>query len=311
MSNFNFELALNLVKSTEQFPVDFDDAWQWLEYSRKDVAKKAFEKCGFLENVDYVVLRLSVESDNEAILSPQEKAVLQRTQVIKLTNECFKVWAMMAGTVKGKEVRLYYLECEKIAQHKEKAEDKLLEKTLKMLEQTNQRLETNEKIIQQSLQSVSILEEEKFEREYYLNQIHEITKEYPLFSSLFQFALTLKNEQYMFPLIGYTVKQILEMFTVTSVSSKRFSNLCSDLYFLNKNKKPNEIGTYKYTGDELIYPSLILFKLEDYSWDEIKEKFEINFKLKYPTSNRRAFNEVMKRKERQLKNNEEIKGLLD
>lgn len=295
MTNFNFELALNLVKSTEQFPVDFNDAWQWLEYSTKADAKVSFKKCGFLKDVDFI-------SFQELGGKPQGG---RPKEVIKLTNECFKMWAMMAGTAKGKEVRLYYLECEKIAQHKEKAEDKLLEKTLKMLEQTNQRLETNEKIIQQSLQSVSILEEEKFEREYYLNQIHEITKEHPLFSSLIQFALTLKNEQYMFPLIGYTVKQILKMFTVTSVSSKRFSNLCSDLYFLNKNKKPNEIGTYKYTGDELIYPSLILFKLEDYSWDEIKEKFEINFKLKYPTSNRRAFNEVMKRKERQLK------GLLD
>lgn len=189
--------------------------------------------------------------------------------------------------------------------------EKELHSTQVELMQTQGLVIQNQDLIKQSLQVVSILEEEKFEREYYLNQLHEITKEHPLFSSLIQFALTIKNEQYTFPLIGYTVKQILEMFTVNSVSEKRFANLCSDLYFLNKNKKPNEIGTYKYVGEELIYPCLILFKLEDYSWDEIKEKLEINYNLKFPTSNRKAFVEVMKRKERQLKNNEDLKGLLD
>lgn len=181
--------------------------------------------------------------------------------------------------------------------------EKELHSTQVELMQTQGLVIQNQDLIKQSLQAVSILEEEKFEREYYLNQLHEITKEHPLFSSLIQFALTIKNEEYMFPLIGYTVKQILGMFTVTSVSAKRFANLCSDLYFLNKNKKPNESGTYKYVGDELIYPSLILFKLEDYSWGEIKEKFEINYKLKFPTSNRKAFTEVMKQRERRLKNN--------
>lgn len=46
---FNLDLAKQLVDSKEEFPVLFDDAFVWLEYTRKDNAKRAFEKCGFIE----------------------------------------------------------------------------------------------------------------------------------------------------------------------------------------------------------------------------------------------------------------------
>lgn len=117
MTDFNLTTALNLIESTEQFPVDFDDAWVWYGFSRKDHAKRNFDSSDFIETVDYVVLPLTEESDNQALLSPQEKAVLQRKQKIKLTLECFKSWGMMIGTPKGKEVRKYFLECEKIAKN--------------------------------------------------------------------------------------------------------------------------------------------------------------------------------------------------
>ena len=38
-----------------------------------------------------------------------------RYEEIRLTIDCFKSLAMMAGTQRGKEVRMYFLECEKIA----------------------------------------------------------------------------------------------------------------------------------------------------------------------------------------------------
>jgi phage anti-repressor protein len=277
-----------LVNSTEQFPVDFEDAWQWLEYSRKDVAKKAFDKCGFIENVDYVVLRLSVESDNEAVLSPQEKAILQRTQVIKLTNECFKVWAMMAGTPKGKEVRLYYLECEKIAKEREKIQYQLPT-------EISQLIQENHKVIQQSMQCISVLEDEKFHREFYLNQIEEITKEHPLFRSMLQLALIIKAEDYHFPDVSYTVRQILDMFSISTSTERRFSLLCSSLYWFNYNKKPNEKGVYTYTGKDLIYPSVILFKQENYDWKTIKFKFEMDYKIRFPSSNRKELKQLIEK----------------
>lgn len=104
--SFSLELAQQLYKSAEQFPVDFDDAWMWLEYSRKDNAKVNFLKCGFVEGVDFEVLKVQE-------LRPQ--GGYSNREDIYLTCECFKQWGMMAGTEKGKQIRLYFLECERVA----------------------------------------------------------------------------------------------------------------------------------------------------------------------------------------------------
>jgi anti-repressor protein len=58
MTEFNLNVAQSLVESNEKFPVDFDDAWQWLEYSRKDNAKTNLLKCGFVEEIDFRLLNL-------------------------------------------------------------------------------------------------------------------------------------------------------------------------------------------------------------------------------------------------------------
>lgn len=118
MSDFNFDVALSLYNSSDLFPVDFDDAWVWFEFSTKSSAKRSLDSCNFIENFDYtVVLPLTVQSDNHSSLSPQEKAVLQNTKKIKLTVDCFKTWGMQIGTPKGKEVRKYFLECERVAKN--------------------------------------------------------------------------------------------------------------------------------------------------------------------------------------------------
>ncbi|MGL6342712.1 MAG: GIY-YIG nuclease family protein [Waterburya sp.] len=52
---FTQETANNLFNSSEQFPVDFDDAWRWLEYSKKDKAKD-YLIANLEEGIDYVIL---------------------------------------------------------------------------------------------------------------------------------------------------------------------------------------------------------------------------------------------------------------
>jgi len=108
--NFTLDTAKNLVDSVERFPVDFEMAWQWLAFSRKDVAKRSFEKCEFVETLDFSSLRQKVEREIGATSK----------EIIKMTVDCFKCWAMMSNTAKGKEVRQYFLECEKIAKEKSK-----------------------------------------------------------------------------------------------------------------------------------------------------------------------------------------------
>lgn len=54
MADFNKELALVLLESFEDYPVDLDDAWQWLGYATKQKAQKKLEQ-NFEEGVDYTI----------------------------------------------------------------------------------------------------------------------------------------------------------------------------------------------------------------------------------------------------------------
>jgi phage anti-repressor protein len=107
MTNLTFDVALALYQSqeTEQFPIDFDDAWQWLEYSRKDHAK-GFLTANFAETLDFTVL------------PPSPGKLGRPSEEIRLTVTCLKEWGMMAGTAKGKEIRRYFIECERIVKER-------------------------------------------------------------------------------------------------------------------------------------------------------------------------------------------------
>jgi phage anti-repressor protein len=96
------DLVFGLYKSQEEFPVDFDIAWQWLGFTQKNNAKRSLLDCGFEEGVDLLIKEQSTESQ---FGTPEEQ--------IQLTVDCFKMWSMMVGTERGKEVRLYFLQCEK------------------------------------------------------------------------------------------------------------------------------------------------------------------------------------------------------
>jgi phage anti-repressor protein len=91
-----------IVESQEPYPVDFDQAWQWIGYSTKQKAREALEK-NFEDGIDYTSFNLTVKREIGATNKIQ----------INLTIDCFKSFCMMAGTGKGKEVRRYYLEIEK------------------------------------------------------------------------------------------------------------------------------------------------------------------------------------------------------
>jgi phage anti-repressor protein len=106
---FSQELALSLIQSTKPFPVDFEEGWQWLGYSSKHKAKEKLKR-NFEEGIDFEVFtQMGVNSTRQGVQGgrPSEK--------IFLSIDCFKSLGMMAGTSKGKEVRQYFLKCERIA----------------------------------------------------------------------------------------------------------------------------------------------------------------------------------------------------
>lgn len=112
-------LVFGFFESEDPFPIDFDDVWQWTGYSEKGKAKRALLTAGFVENVDFLPI-LAKSSGGR----PAEK--------IYLTIDCFKMFCMMAGTSKGHEVRLYFLECEK--ELKRRIEEEKANKKQRVLE---------------------------------------------------------------------------------------------------------------------------------------------------------------------------------
>jgi anti-repressor protein len=102
MNNNNFSLALaqDLIDSGRQFPVNFDDAWQWLGYSRKERAFTKLKK-HFEEGLDFCTNYCKTSQGGRPSVS------------VYIAIDCFKSLGMMAGTEQGKLVRKYFLECEK------------------------------------------------------------------------------------------------------------------------------------------------------------------------------------------------------
>ncbi|WP_013325676.1 hypothetical protein [Gloeothece verrucosa] len=99
---FSQQTALTLIQSNDPFPVDFEQAWNWIAYSTKQKAKNKLLN-NFEKGIDYLTEWVKTPSGGR----PSES--------IKLSIDCFKSFGMMAGTQKGKEIRRYFLECERIA----------------------------------------------------------------------------------------------------------------------------------------------------------------------------------------------------
>lgn len=101
--DLNDNIIFSLINSEDEFPVDFNSAWKWIGYTRKDNAKSALLGAGFIREVDFGIFLN--DQENSKVGRPSEK--------IMLTVDCFKSFCMMAGTIQGRKVREYFLECEK------------------------------------------------------------------------------------------------------------------------------------------------------------------------------------------------------
>ena len=105
MATFDLTIAQSLYDSNDRFPVDFDEAWKWLGYARKDSALRSFLTMEFEAEIDFAILHTNVEYSDRSVGQP--------SQDYRLTVDCLKTFAMMAKTEAGKHVRRYFLQCEK------------------------------------------------------------------------------------------------------------------------------------------------------------------------------------------------------
>ncbi len=99
------EVVFGLVRSDSDFPVDFDEAWQWIGYTRKDTAKDLLV-ANFESVVDYETFAPEKTGAKKKGRGGHNK------ELMFLTIDCFKAFCMMAGTTRGREVRRHFIKCE-------------------------------------------------------------------------------------------------------------------------------------------------------------------------------------------------------
>ena len=112
----------SIVESEEDFPVDFDDAWVWIGYSKKDKALDALFSI-FEEGLDFT---RNGGKSKEGPGRPMDSYFL--------TKDCLKEFCMLARTDKGKEVRKYFIDCEKRYLSAMKSSSAVLDKIKELIE---------------------------------------------------------------------------------------------------------------------------------------------------------------------------------
>lgn len=103
---FTDDDAFALLRSTEEYPVDFEYAWRWIGYSRKDAAIVALElNCVQGEDFNF--------QDILEVRTEGRRKVTRKVRKYRLSIDGFKMFSASAGTPRGQEVRRYLIACEK------------------------------------------------------------------------------------------------------------------------------------------------------------------------------------------------------
>jgi phage anti-repressor protein len=237
--NFNEQVVLSLLTSEKEFPINIEEAVKWLEYSSKQKAKNKLVN-NFELGLDYiVVVNQSVESDNHGTSSPQELASKSRKEEIYLTVETFKQISMMSGTSRGKEVRKYFIDCEK---------------KLKQQQETNQLILSGDvattlfNFIQEQKQITS----ELMERTKKLDQIEEASKTHKGARAVidsedneFEIKECVSVDQYLIS---------LGLLEITPTSKNAIHRRAATFYRTDKHCEPKKLGNKNvYYGSEVEY----------------------------------------------------------
>ena len=163
--------------SKNDYVIDLDNVWKWLDFSQKDAAKRVIEK-NFLINKDYKIFAPQVGGAKKDTRGGHNK------EVIMLNVETFKKFCLKAGTKKADEIHDYFIKLENIMFEITKEEGDELKQQVLTLENKNKKME--EKIIKQKE-----LDNEKF-----------LLKEYSTIGSIVYIikVKTFENGQYIIKL---------------------------------------------------------------------------------------------------------------
>jgi hypothetical protein len=121
--------------SRNDFVIDLDNVWKWLDFGQKDSAKRVIEK-NFYINKDYKIFAPQVVGAKKSNRGGHNK------EIIMLNIDTFKRFCLKAGTKKADEVHEYFIKLENIMFEITKEECEELKQQLQQLEtQKNQELE--------------------------------------------------------------------------------------------------------------------------------------------------------------------------
>jgi hypothetical protein len=124
--------------STNDFIIDLDNVWKWLDFCQKQRAKELLEK-NFIIEKDYKCL-LTPESEQKKGRGGHNK------QTIMLTIKCFKSLCLKAGTKKADEIHEYYMKLEEILQ--KTIEEETIELKLQLQKKDNIIIEKQKEVEQ-------------------------------------------------------------------------------------------------------------------------------------------------------------------
>jgi hypothetical protein len=113
------------------FIIDLDDIWKWLDFTHKANAKNLLEKY-FIINKDYTKSRdiTTTQPFNE------KKHGGQNINKYFVTIKCFKSFCLKAGTTKATEIHAYYMKLEEVLQETVEEECNELKKQLEQKDTT-------------------------------------------------------------------------------------------------------------------------------------------------------------------------------
>lgn len=128
--------------NNEDFVVDLDNVWKWLDFTYKDTAKRALEK-NFTINKDYKVFA------PQSCGAKKDGRGGHNKETILLTLPTFKEFCILAGTEKAKQIRRYFVKLEELL-HKTLEEECIemkeqLEQKNKQIEEQNTKLKKTKK----------------------------------------------------------------------------------------------------------------------------------------------------------------------
>jgi phage anti-repressor protein len=120
--------------SKNDFVIDLDNVWKWLDFSQKIKAKQMLEK-NFTVNEDYKFLLYHEVKQKNQTQGGHNK------EIFMLNIETFKKFCLKAGTKKADEIHDYFIKLEKIMFEITKEESEQLKKQVLQLENKNKEMD--------------------------------------------------------------------------------------------------------------------------------------------------------------------------